>query len=774
MLEKSTHEHVHTRHLQRTWIVVLRSLPILIPILLISIILVFTDQGRGFLTIVDNEYLALPFCALGVVAGFFAQQLAPRHDSTRLDDWDGYAYFDDATRQFQDAKLSGSLIVGLIAAMLIPCFIEVYLHSSLSQSIPLRIRDELKSSARYSALFSYLILFGVMAIRQEIYLFKVGKAAGARSFYGYFVLIVTLVISLGYTIANKFWPDFAVSIVTYLLILVCVFGPPKLSNPAPPGLARPSSGWGIFVVLSCVVLWLGLNLFPSTLICMRSVISGLVAATGWIALLVLLQWAWLWLYRRSPFLLVFTMPILIPALLALFAAGLFGARPVRELAEGSLAPALTSASPPATSATAPRRETLEVYVQHWLDDRREEMARRAEGDNRPYPIYIVAAPGGGIRAAYWTAGVLGALQDEDRSFARHVLAISGVSGGSVGAGVFAALARSDCNPSSDASPTANPTLTCRASAAKILASDLLAPAIYSMFSRDLVSGNFSSLPDRATALEQAMEGRWREVMKTDSLAQSFDATWDRDSRAKAPGLFFNVTNAGLGERLVLGPVSLAPSDASPSLPQRMLEDKVFRLSTAMVLGARFPYVSPEGIITGKNADGTPATLGLVDGGLSDNSGLETVSIILKAIAAAKSPSKIRIYILNIENSPLSAGMPANVGAFRTPFLLYGRMVGRLAAQSKQQLEQEMGQTENTVVLDDVRPEGGKSVFLLGWTLPRMVRSDMDQQIQAALRRERSPLTCVLQDLAPRGAKPEIASAAALSPDSHCFPAKTPS
>ena len=56
-----------------------------------------------------------------------------------------------------------------------------------------------------------------------------------------------------------------------------------------------------------------------------------------------------------------------------------------------------------------------------------------------HPLYIVASEGGGIRAAYWTAAVLGTIQDEQPAFADHVFAISGVSGGSLGAAVFASL-----------------------------------------------------------------------------------------------------------------------------------------------------------------------------------------------------------------------------------------------------------------------------------------------------------------------------------------------
>ncbi|MFP5288311.1 MAG: hypothetical protein ACLGI9_21425, partial [Thermoanaerobaculia bacterium] len=51
------------------------------------------------------------------------------------------------------------------------------------------------------------------------------------------------------------------------------------------------------------------------------------------------------------------------------------------------------------------------------------------------PVFLVAAEGGGIRAAYWTAIALAEIQDRHPAFARHVFAISGISGGSLGAAV---------------------------------------------------------------------------------------------------------------------------------------------------------------------------------------------------------------------------------------------------------------------------------------------------------------------------------------------------
>jgi hypothetical protein len=70
----------------------------------------------------------------------------------------------------------------------------------------------------------------------------------------------------------------------------------------------------------------------------------------------------------------------------------------------------------------------------WLKGR----ADLAEYD--PYPVFFIATEGGGLRAAYFTALVLTALQDQCPAFAQHVFAISGVSGGSVGATIFDALA----------------------------------------------------------------------------------------------------------------------------------------------------------------------------------------------------------------------------------------------------------------------------------------------------------------------------------------------
>lgn len=74
----------------------------------------------------------------------------------------------------------------------------------------------------------------------------------------------------------------------------------------------------------------------------------------------------------------------------------------------------------------------------WLKSRPD--LERFTAAGKPYPIFIVATEGGGLRASYFTASVLGELQDRCPNFAAHILAISGVSGGSLGAAGFSVAA----------------------------------------------------------------------------------------------------------------------------------------------------------------------------------------------------------------------------------------------------------------------------------------------------------------------------------------------
>ena len=93
-----------------------------------------------------------------------------------------------------------------------------------------------------------------------------------------------------------------------------------------------------------------------------------------------------------------------------------------------------------------QRPTVDAAARAWYEQAKAAYGK-AHGEG-PVPMLIVATAGGGIRAAYWTATVLEKLEKRfqgPRSGVRpYLFAISGVSGGSVGATAFeAALAKRD-------------------------------------------------------------------------------------------------------------------------------------------------------------------------------------------------------------------------------------------------------------------------------------------------------------------------------------------
>jgi len=85
---------------------------------------------------------------------------------------------------------------------------------------------------------------------------------------------------------------------------------------------------------------------------------------------------------------------------------------------------------------ASERPSAMAYFDAWLEERRKHPDGRAYAN---YPVYVFAVEGGGIYAVSAAARYLSTLQGICPQFARHVFAISGVSGGAIGAAIFQAL-----------------------------------------------------------------------------------------------------------------------------------------------------------------------------------------------------------------------------------------------------------------------------------------------------------------------------------------------
>jgi hypothetical protein len=264
------------------------------------------------------------------------------------------------------------------------------------------------------------------------------------------------------------------------------------------------------------------------------------------------------------------------------------------------------------------RDSLEAALSKWHDQISKKYSNRQQ-----HPLFIVTAEGGGIRAAYWTSIVLGSLQDKDPSFADHVFAISGVSGGSVGAAVFSALLTDE---------NARGQIVQRSE--EILGQDFLSPAIAAMLYPDFAQ-RFCPFPiqflDRGQWMEKSWEQAWRETARKhghddNRFAEGFRSLW-KQGNPYVPVLLLNATLVERGNRVIASNIRISPDEflASDDLMNKIAPATDVPLSTAAHLSARFTYVSPAARFVADNSHA-------VDGGYFENSGATTGVDILRNIS----------------------------------------------------------------------------------------------------------------------------------------------
>ncbi len=318
--------------------------------------------------------------------------------------------------------------------------------------------------------------------------------------------------------------------------------------------------------------------------------------------------------------------------------------------------------------------TIESSFKEWYAARADRDAYRAAG--KPYPVYVVAAQGGGVYAAYQAAVYLAALQDRCPSFATHLFGISGVSGGSVGAAVYTSLATTFAENRA----IANIAEACEREGARdrlarrahrMLSQDFLTPLISAMLFPDFTA-RFSPVPipafDRARGLERALEHSWEAAFTGPRLAPEDGTTpanplqsglisyWRPDGAV--PALFLNTTEAETGRRLVLSPIPDLGGDVrSYQLAARPRPDGLtpdLRLSTAAMASARFPYFTPAASMALRDfedLDGSFPKLRLVDGGYFENSGVDTAMSVVDAIERAANeiddPIDVRLIVFDL-------------------------------------------------------------------------------------------------------------------------------
>lgn len=297
------------------------------------------------------------------------------------------------------------------------------------------------------------------------------------------------------------------------------------------------------------------------------------------------------------------------------------------------------------------RQHLEEYFIHWVQQRQAVIQR-----DSIYPVFFVLADGGASRSGYWTAAVLSRLEEGSNSqFSKHLLCLSGASGGSVGNSTFFTLLQKR-----DSIYRRHHTLLREAQ--DYLKSDFLTYTLARMMGPDLFRPvfPFPFVYDRAAALEYAIENAAPDsVIMRKAFEQRMSAlvTRQQDSAYTLPILCINTTRMQDGAPGVVSNINIDSTIFGKRIDVLSLlkpgED--MRLSTAVVLGARFPYISPAGRIHDSY---------FVDGGYFDNSGAGVVhEMILKLnqwvhdsssyypqLKNLQLPKKLRWYVIHITNS----------------------------------------------------------------------------------------------------------------------------
>jgi predicted acylesterase/phospholipase RssA len=311
------------------------------------------------------------------------------------------------------------------------------------------------------------------------------------------------------------------------------------------------------------------------------------------------------------------------------------------------------------------------------------------GDER-IPLYLVSSEGGGIRAGYWSAEVLAEIDAKTNGeFRKHVLAFSGVSGGSLGVAAYAAAAYRNRAQPEKVVPLMR----------QYFANDFLSPIVVRLLTTEplrILLGDHSHAEPRDRAFEIALAHAWEHASGEDDFSKPFLDTFGTNYRDPGapfmPIIWFNSTVVETGLRAIASNIGLAwIAPTSSDLLRQDVADRRnldrITVAEAVHLSARFPFVSPPAtILTDVSVDPDPnhhekrlwGHLG--DGGYLDNSAADNFIEIVKFIDRKRkfalecyahrysqcSPEsddqkilnverRIQIVVLAIRNDPLDRG-----------------------------------------------------------------------------------------------------------------------
>jgi hypothetical protein len=323
------------------------------------------------------------------------------------------------------------------------------------------------------------------------------------------------------------------------------------------------------------------------------------------------------------------------------------------------------------------QDTVKFQFECWLGQRgidvqdpesadlRDKTCPKTVHGPQQYTVYIIATEGGGIYAASAASMLLARLQDASPHFAKHVFAVSGVSGGAIGSAIFQALDRAASTQQgktitvSDDSCLKYPAETpigyrrqcLEDKVTEIMEDDHFSPVVGSIFSELLGSST-----GRAEALVQSFGDSVSayDAAAGEVLGAPFKRHWSFDG--VAPALVLNSTWVETGFRVAFSPFHLHNIDESlySFSDEGMPDEHENTLMQAAAVSARFPLVLPpfSAVMAASATDKNDRKRwNFVDGGYSDNSGAAT-ALDLYTVLKSVSPPGVDVRIVLLTSSQL--------------------------------------------------------------------------------------------------------------------------
>ncbi len=392
----------------------------------------------------------------------------------------------------------------------------------------------------------------------------------------------------------------------------------------------------------------------------------------------------------------------------------------------------------AVDAEKPNMTDLQLAFQTWLECR--PGFAEAEKEQRRYPVYLVAAQGGGLYAAYQSASFLAALEDRSPDFSSHIFAASGVSGGSVGLTVFAALTSlspvdpkaNSCPPKWHDSASFLPQGTFTKSVDAVLRRDFLSPVGGALLFPDMLA-RLSPVPiesfDRTTALERSFAESFSTATKVDILSKPVLDYWT--PTGITPALFLNTIDVDTGRRMVITPFNdlgdVISFRQATDCPIGRAECLSPTLASGMLLSARFPLVTPAGtlILPPKSNTSNPSytansELGFnkarfVDGGFFENSGLDTIADLIEELRRLDLSDKVVFRVITFDFPPPESPVRTySLGEVASPIRALNSARSARIDPARNRIIEMQGPL--WVDLISISLDDRIAVFPLGWTL----------------------------------------------------------